>query len=65
MKDASGREIFEECHFVEWFGGYEDDFDLDAIRSEVTEYDPRSGRTYWKKGADLTEIAKRHDISAK
>ena len=62
MKDAQGREIFEECNFIAYFGGYEDDFDLDAIRDEATEIDYRTGNRYWKDDIDFEEIVARHQI---
>lgn len=63
MKDAQGREYFEECHFISYFGGYEKDFDLDAIRDEATEMDPRTGTLYWREDIDFEEIVARHDLT--
>ena len=48
---------------LEVFLGEPDDYDVDAIEAEATEYDPRTGRTVWAAfGDDLAAIAERHEL---
>lgn len=42
--------------------GDPDAYDVDAIEAEATEYDPETGRTYWRRGVDLAAIAERHEL---
>lgn len=63
MKGAFGRECFEEQSFIAYFGGFEKDFDLDAIRDEATVMDPRTGNLYWRDDIDFEEIVARHDLT--
>ena len=41
-----------------------EDYDVDAIEEEATEYDPATSRTVWKRGIDLATICERHEIAA-
>ena len=61
MEDATGRELYQEHELLAYLGDYADDFDLDAIRDEATEIDYRTGKTYWREGVDLNEIARKHE----
>ena len=48
-------------HELEAYLGEPDAYDVDAIEAEATEYDPETGRTYWRRGVDLAAIAERHE----
>lgn len=53
---------YQRCE-LEAFLGEPDDYDVDAIEAETTEYDPATGRTVWTAfGDDLAAIAERHEL---
>lgn len=58
------REIYQRAELVAYLGDYVDDYDVDAIEAEATEYDPKTSRTYWKRGINLWEVCERHEIAA-
>ena len=58
------REIYQRAELIAYLGDYTDDYDVDAIEAEVTEYDPKTSRTYWKRDTDLWEVCERHEIAA-
>ena len=61
------REDFIQLQIMPILGDYADDFDIDAICDEVSDYDERDGYV-WKAEYDgdidaLNEVLSRHDKS--
>lgn len=58
------REIYQRYELEAYLGDYTDDYDLEAIEAEATEYDPKTSRTYWKRDVDLWSVCERHELAA-
>ena len=58
----SDKNIFQQYELDAYLGDFVNDFDVDAIIDEATNFDP-DGNRYWKDDIDLAEICQRHDLS--
>lgn len=60
-----GTELFQECDLDAMLGDFKDDFDIDGLIDDLTEFDYRTGNRYWKNIGDdkLNEILAKHDNS--
>lgn len=58
------RPTYQRYELEAFLGDYADDYDVDAIEAEATEYDPATGRTVWTPDAvrDLWSICERHEL---
>lgn len=59
--EPAPRDIYQRFELLAYLGE-PDAYDVDAIEAEATEYDPKTGRTYWRRGVDLAAIAERHEL---
>lgn len=62
--EAARAHTYQRCELEAFLGDYADDYDVDAIEAEASEYDPKTGRTYWTAEAlrDLWSIAERYEL---
>lgn len=60
-----GNELFQEDGLDALLGDSKDDFDVEGIIEDLTEFDYNTGNRYWKNISDdkLNEILAKHDNS--
>lgn len=60
-----GNELFQEDGLDALLGDSKDDFDIDGLIDDLTEFDYNTGNRYWKNISDdkLNEILAKHDNS--
>lgn len=56
------KSVFQKHELEAYLGGFEGDFDVEAIIGDATEVDFRTGRRYWREGIDLAAICESHDL---
>lgn len=57
------KKLFQKHELDAYLGGFDADFDVDAIVEEATEVDYRTGSRYWREDIDLAAICAAHDLS--
>lgn len=62
-QDADPAPLYQRAELDAYLGDYSDDYDVDAIEAEATEYDPKTGRRTWRPNVDLWEVCERHEIA--